>query len=124
HEAAAAQKVAGIDERDRLVVDEEIQEGSRVGREEHAGAGCDPKGASAHRNRILQRVASRDGRRASAASEPRERSAPAKRRARERVGESEGRSPPDQTCYPGRLRTDELSSSMGCCRGAADRSLR
>src|SRR5258706_7883584 len=31
--------------------------------------------------------------RASAASEPRERSAPAKRRARERVGESEGRSP-------------------------------
>ena len=31
--------------------------------------------------------------RASAASEPRERSAPAQRRARERVGESEGRSP-------------------------------
>ena len=31
--------------------------------------------------------------RASSASEPRERSAPAKRRARERVGESEGRSP-------------------------------
>ena len=35
--------------------------------------------------------------RASAASEPRERSAPAKRRARERVGESEGRSPSDNT---------------------------
>src|ERR671934_1817126 len=34
--------------------------------------------------------------RASAASEPRERSAPAKRRARERVGESEGRSPSDK----------------------------
>src|SRR5215470_4785045 len=34
--------------------------------------------------------------RASAASEPRERSAPAKRRARERAGESEGRSPSDQ----------------------------
>ena len=32
---------------------------------------------------------------ASAASEPRERSAPAKRRARERAGESEGRSPSD-----------------------------
>src|SRR6266576_2308484 len=31
--------------------------------------------------------------RASTASEPRERSAPAKRRARERAGESEGRSP-------------------------------
>ena len=31
--------------------------------------------------------------RASGASEPRERSAPAQRRARERVGESEGRSP-------------------------------
>jgi hypothetical protein len=30
-------------------------------------------------------------------SEPRERSAPAKRRARERVGESEGRSPSDKT---------------------------
>jgi hypothetical protein len=30
------------------------------------------------------------------ASEPRERSAPAKRRARERVGESEGRSPSDE----------------------------
>src|SRR5262245_40328672 len=36
--------------------------------------------------------------RASMASEPRERSAPAKRRARERVGESEGRSPSDKTC--------------------------
>src|SRR5262249_58224691 len=34
--------------------------------------------------------------RASAASGPRERSAPAKRRARERVGESEGRSPSDE----------------------------
>jgi sulfopyruvate decarboxylase alpha subunit len=34
--------------------------------------------------------------RASAASEPRERSAPAKRRARERVGESEGQSPSDE----------------------------
>src|SRR5213083_1168779 len=34
--------------------------------------------------------------RASAASEPRERSAAAKRRARERVGESEGRSPSDE----------------------------
>ena len=34
---------------------------------------------------------------ASIASEPRERSAPAKRRARERVGESEGRSPSDKT---------------------------
>src|SRR6185295_3559328 len=33
--------------------------------------------------------------RTSAASEPRERSAPAQRRARERVGESEGRSPSD-----------------------------
>src|SRR5258708_21509834 len=32
-----------------------------------------------------------------AASEPRERSAPAKRRARERVGESEGRRPSDKT---------------------------
>jgi hypothetical protein len=31
------------------------------------------------------------------ASEPRERSAPAKRRVRERVGESEGRSPSDKT---------------------------
>ena len=31
------------------------------------------------------------------ASEPRERSAPAKRRARARVGESEGRSPSDET---------------------------
>jgi hypothetical protein len=31
------------------------------------------------------------------ASEPRERSAPAKRRARERVGESEGQSPSDET---------------------------
>src|SRR5205814_588957 len=35
--------------------------------------------------------------RASAASEPRERSEPAKRRARERVGESEGRSPSVKT---------------------------
>ncbi len=35
--------------------------------------------------------------RASAASEPRERSAPTKRRARERVGESEGRSPSVET---------------------------
>src|SRR5881392_4269166 len=35
--------------------------------------------------------------RASTASEPRERSAPAKRRARERVGESEGRSPSEKT---------------------------
>ena len=35
--------------------------------------------------------------RASLASEPRERSAPAQRRARARVGESEGRSPSDQT---------------------------
>ena len=35
--------------------------------------------------------------RASRASEPRERSAPAKRRARARVGESEGRSPSDKT---------------------------
>ena len=34
--------------------------------------------------------------RASKASEPRDRSAPAKRRARERVGESEGRSPSDK----------------------------
>src|SRR5436190_19366792 len=34
--------------------------------------------------------------RASAASEARERSAPAQRRARERVGESEGRSPSDR----------------------------
>src|SRR5262249_39647362 len=34
--------------------------------------------------------------RTSAASEPRERSAPAKRRARERAGESEGRSPSDE----------------------------
>jgi 4-amino-4-deoxy-L-arabinose transferase-like glycosyltransferase len=37
-----------------------------------------------------------DCQRTSAASEPRERSAPAKRRARERVGESEGQSPSDQ----------------------------
>src|SRR5262244_3597689 len=35
--------------------------------------------------------------RTSAASEPRERSAPAKRRARARAGESEGRSPSDKT---------------------------
>src|SRR5512134_790678 len=35
--------------------------------------------------------------RASSASEPRDRSAPAKRRARERVGESEGRSPSGKT---------------------------
>ena len=35
--------------------------------------------------------------RASTASEPRERSAPAKRRVRERAGESEGRSPSDET---------------------------
>ena len=34
--------------------------------------------------------------RASVASEPRERSAPSKRRARERVGESEGQSPSEQ----------------------------
>src|SRR5437660_880401 len=38
--------------------------------------------------------------RASVASEPRERSAPAKRRARERVGESEGRSPSDHDDMP------------------------
>jgi hypothetical protein len=38
-----------------------------------------------------------------AASEPRERSAPAQRRARERVGESEGRSPSDKTRLPGGL---------------------
>ena len=35
--------------------------------------------------------------RASTASEPRDRSAPTKRRARARVGESEGRSPSDET---------------------------
>ena len=35
--------------------------------------------------------------RASTASEPRDRSAPTKRRARERVGESEGRSPSAKT---------------------------
>jgi len=34
--------------------------------------------------------------RVSTANEPRERSAPAKRRARERVGESEGRSPSER----------------------------
>src|SRR4029079_6487644 len=41
--------------------------------------------------------------RVSAASEPRERSAPAKRRARERVGESEGRSPSDEVRSLGML---------------------
>src|SRR6266545_503774 len=43
------------------------------------------------------RTATNQTPRTSAASEPRERSAPAKRRARERVGESEGRSPSDKT---------------------------
>jgi endonuclease-3 len=42
------------------------------------------------------RITARPKMRASSASEPRERSAPAKRRARERVGESEGRSPSDK----------------------------
>ena len=41
-----------------------------------------------------------EGQRASRASEPRERSAPAKRRARERVGESEGQSPSDNVERP------------------------
>ena len=41
-------------------------------------------------------VSLRNEKRTSAASEPRERSAPTERRARERVGESEGRSPADK----------------------------
>ena len=43
-----------------------------------------------------RRNATNDTLRTSVASEPRERSAPAKRRARERVGESEGRRPSDE----------------------------
>ena len=49
--------------------------------------------------------------RASAASEPRERSAPAKRRARERVGESEGRSPSDKTKAISSTRSDPVSAA-------------
>src|SRR6185369_5580135 len=45
----------------------------------------------------LMSKASKRARRTSVASEPRERSEPAKRRARERVGESEGQSPSDET---------------------------
>ena len=46
--------------------------------------------------RIDTGYATQESVRGSAATEPRDRSAPAKRRARERVGESEGRSPSDQ----------------------------
>jgi hypothetical protein len=45
------------------------------------------------------------------ASEPRERSAPAKRRARERVGESEGQSPSVKTCE--RARRASRRSGVG-----------
>ena len=50
----------------------------------------------------------RSARERATASEPRERSAPAKRRARERVGESEGRSPSDKVNRLRRLRADPL----------------
>src|SRR6185503_14483038 len=52
--------------------------------------------------------------RASAASEPRDRSAPTKRRARARAGESEGRSPSDRReCYHA-----ATGGSMSCTRRA------
>src|SRR5438876_7151701 len=53
------------------------------------------------------------------ASEPRERSAPAKRRARERVGESEGRSPSDEN--GARRRSGARESVSGSPRGEAPR---
>jgi len=49
--------------------------------------------------------------RASVASEPRERSEPAKRRARERVGESEGRSP-SELVDRGRLRQHVIEAPV------------
>jgi hypothetical protein len=53
-----------------------------------------PSGDAVRPERISQTETLRTyGSERAAASEPRERSAPAKRRARERVGESEGRSP-------------------------------
>src|SRR5207249_1200349 len=57
-----------------------------------------PRGEASRRRleRISQTSASRSTTRASTASEPGERSEPAKRRAREPVGESEGRSPSDK----------------------------
>ena len=62
--------------------------------------------------------------RASTASEPRERSAPAERRARARVGESEGRRPSDKTrtmCLPNSHTTPGGSSQRrhheGCPQG-------
>src|SRR5262245_47673048 len=50
--------------------------------------------------------------RASVASEPRERSEPAKRRARERVGESEGRSPSDELAEMRANSVDELGALL------------
>src|SRR4029453_14384467 len=52
-----------------------------------------------------------------AASEPRERSAPAKRRARERVGESEGRSPSDNFAAPGAHHAGGARGGGGAGRG-------
>jgi 2-keto-4-pentenoate hydratase len=72
----------------------------------------------------LSRHGMSEGERA-AASEPRERSAPAQRRARERVGESEGQSPSDEIEGSGRnsLRSPalclaELASAMAKQEGA------
>jgi hypothetical protein len=53
-----------------------------------------PEGGSHKMNKANLRLVPKA--RASPASEPRDRSAPATRRARERVGESEGRSPSDK----------------------------
>jgi len=55
--------------------------------------------------------------RASVASEPRDRSEPAQRRARARVGESEGRRPSDETSGLSPLKKDHLAG--GASRLAA-----
>jgi len=60
---------------------------------------CHPRSYLTNRDATSGEIR-RNNRRASVASAPRERSEPAKRRARERVGESEGQSPSDWTGPP------------------------